>query len=150
MDLVTTATRAGQHCWTETRLFELLGAWMHDASDPEVVVHLGQRCQRHGRHAQAWRARIAAVPDVDDALIAAVNDADAQAWEALGRPGAATSARLGALYRYVLPRVVADYQADLARLDPLVDGPTCALLEAVIDDEQSAIIQGQALLGEPA
>ena len=135
MDIVTASRLAGQYCWVEQQLFELLGSWMHRSNDPDLVVALGDRCTRHGEHAEAWRGRIANVPAID--VERAVNAPDSPVASAIARLRQPDSAddvvALAAAYdSEVRPAVLAAYRAHRAELNPLLDGPTARLLDVVI------------------
>lgn len=135
MDIVTASRLAGQYCWVEQQLFSLLGSWMHRSNDPELVVALGDRCTRHGEHAEAWRGRIAAIPVID--VERAVNAPDspiASAITRLRQPGSADDVvALAAAYdSEIRPAVLAAYRTHRATIDPLLDGPTARLLDAAI------------------
>lgn len=135
MDIVTASRLAGQYCWVEQQLFELLGSWMHRSNDPDLVVALGDRCTRHGEHAEAWRGRIANVPAID--VERAVNASDSPIASAIARLRQPDSAddvvALAAAYdNEVRPAVLAAYRTHRAAIDPLLDGPTARLLEVVI------------------
>ena len=123
---------AGHYCWVESQLFEILGAWLHECSDPDLVVLLGERCTRHGEHAQAWAQRIAAIPTIDAASFIAPSGADAVSMARLRALDGDVSSRVAVLEDEVLPGLVSTYRAHRALVDPLVDGPTARLLDAVI------------------
>ena len=129
MDIVTASRLAGQYCWVELQLFELLGSWMHRSNDPELVVALGDRGTRHGEHAGAWRGRMAPVAPVN-----APDSPIASAITRLRQPGSADDVvALAAAYdSEIRPAVLAAYRTHRAAIDPLLDGPTARLLDAAI------------------
>ena len=135
MDIVTASRLAGQYCWVELQLFELLGSWMHRSNDPELVVALGDRCTRHGEHAEAWRGRIATVAAIDvERAVNAPDNPVASAIARLRQPESADDVvALAAAYdSEIRPAVLAAYRTHRAAIDPLLDGPTGRLLEVVI------------------
>ncbi len=135
MDIVTASRLAGQYCWVELQLFELLGSWMHRSTDPELVVALGDRCTRHGEHAEAWRGRIATIPAIDvERSVNAPGSAVASAIARLRQPESADDVlALAAAYdSEIRPAVLAAYRAHRAEVDPLLDGPTARLLDVDI------------------
>lgn len=135
MEIVATSRLAGQYCWVELQLFELLGSWMHRSTDPELVVALGDRCTRHGEHAEAWRRRIATIPVIDvEHAVTAPDSPVASAITRLRQPGSADD--IGVLAAFydgqIRPAVLAAYRGHRAGVDPLLDGPTARLLDVVI------------------
>ena len=119
----------------ELQLFELLGSWMHRSTDPELVVALGDRCTRHGEHAEAWRGRIATIPAIDvERAVNAPDSAVASAISRLRQPESADDvfSLVAAYDSEVRPAVLAAYRGHRVEIDPLLDGPTARLLDVVI------------------
>jgi hypothetical protein len=132
MDIVATSRLAGEHCWVESRLFELLGVLMHTVDNDAMVVALGERCSRHGEHAEAWRARIASIPGIDpDALVRAPT-AIAPHIERLEATLGEPNRCLTLLDDDVLPAVLNAYGDHRRRLDARIDGPTARLLDELL------------------
>lgn len=145
MDIETTSRLAGLFCWIETQLFEILGSWLHDGEFASgQLVQIGDRCVRHGEHAEAWRARVAAVPHLDTATLVVPTPRGAPSVGAvavdtsfvdhLRNDHGAAAQRLAhydsALATHLRPACV----AVRAHLDPRIDGPTARLVDQVLAD----------------
>lgn len=127
-DIRTTSRLAGAYCWAETQLFEILGQWLHELDDNNVVVFVGERCTLHGLHLQAWRSRIAASPGIDaDEQVAPRSADDAARYDSLRNDSSDAATRI-AHYERVHAHLVAQYREHLAVVDPLIDEPTHRLL----------------------
>ncbi|HEV3401021.1 MAG TPA: hypothetical protein VG078_04285 [Acidimicrobiales bacterium] len=140
---------AGHARWLETRLFEVLGAWVAVEADPEVKALLAAHSLRHAWHADVWRDRLPRVAHLDaDALTVPAGDGVAEVVAVLeGTAGAdQTVERLAGVARVVLPRLVAAYRARLQAAHPLADGPTARWLGLVVADEAAALAQVDRLL----
>jgi hypothetical protein len=138
------------HCrWLETRLFEVLGAWVAAEPDPEVKAMLAAHSLRHAWHAEVWHARLPRVAHLDaDALTVPAGEGVAGVVGALERAAGAdqTVERLVGMARLVLPRLVAAYRARLQAAHPLADGPTVRWLGLVLADEAAALAELDRLL----
>jgi len=134
MDIVTTARRAGAYSWAEASLFTTLGTWLHTLSDPSVIEYLGERCTRHGERAEAWAARVAAIPVVErDAAIAPSAPIDSAAFTSLAAADG-DDARHRDWYDVVAAQLYGLYTQHREDLDPLVDGPTARLLDRILGE----------------
>ena len=132
MDIVASSRLAGEHCWVESRLFEVLGALLHTVDDDATVVSLGERCTRHGEQARAWRSRIASIPGIDaDALVSAP-PALAPLIERLDACVVEPVRCLALLDHEVLPAVADAYRDHRNLVDDHIDGPTARLLDHVL------------------
>ncbi|MBV8463989.1 MAG: hypothetical protein JO368_11880 [Acidimicrobiales bacterium] len=155
-----TAALVGRYRWVEHALYVLLGRWVQDAALPAVQVHLDAQGMRHAWHAELWADRLPVlssshperltVPSPPMAslfrLLGASVPAASDATE-MGRsrfdvvldagtsdvPG--TLPRLAALYRVVLPRLVATYEHHLSLTAEPTDGPVRRALRLVLNDE---------------
>jgi hypothetical protein len=138
------------HCrWLESRLFEVLGAWVAGEPDPEVKAALAAHSLRHAWHAEVWRERLPRVTHIDaDALTVPAGDGVAGVIGALERARGAdqTVERLVGVARLVLPRLVAAYRARIQAAHPLADGPTVRWLGLVVADEAAALTEVDRLL----
>ena len=132
MDIVAASRLAGEHCWVESRLFEVLGALLHTVDDDAAVVALGDRCTRHGERAQAWRARIASIPGLDaDALVVAPAELAPLVGQLTASPD--DPARCTALVENdVLPALEHSYREHRRLVDARIDGPTANLLDRIL------------------
>jgi hypothetical protein len=134
MDIRATAQLAGHYCWVETQLFEVLGEWLHTVDDAATLVRLGERCTRHGEHADAWRARIAAVPAIDAHGLIVPTPPFADAATALRDSSVPLADRVARYETVAVPALLASYRSTRADIDDLFDGPTARLLDRSIDD----------------
>ena len=132
MDIAAASRLAGQHCWIESRLFEVLGALLHTVDDDTTVVALGDRCTRHGEHAEAWRARIASVPGIDAESLVSAPPALAPLIERLVACVDEPVRCLALLDNEVLPAVTEAYRAHRGLVDDRIDGPTARLIDCVL------------------
>jgi hypothetical protein len=144
----------GAYRWVERRLYELTGAWA-GANDvaPEVRVHLFEMSARHAWHAELWEERLPVLAGVDpDALTQPLGSALGRLVDALGTVGTDEAgggrqlARLAALYRVVLPRLVVTYRAHLGRLAGVPPGPAARALVLVLRDEEEQQWEGESIL----
>ena len=138
------------HCrWLETRLFEVVGAWVAAEPDPAAKAMLSAHSLRHAWHAQVWHDRMPRVAHLDvDVLTAPAGPGVAAVVDALAATTGAdqTVERLAGLTRLVLPRLVAAYRARLEAAHPLADGPTVRWLGVVLADEVAATAEAERLL----
>jgi hypothetical protein len=132
MDIVAASRLAGQHCWVESRLFEVLGALLHTVDDDAAVVALGERCARHGEHAEAWRARIASIPSIDADSLVSAPPALAPLIERLVASVDEPVRCLALLDHEVLPAVTDAYRDHRNLVDERIDGPTARLIDRVL------------------
>jgi hypothetical protein len=161
----------GSHRWVEHRLFEVTGTWSATADDPAVRLHLFEVSHQHAWHAELWEDRLPVRDGFDpDALTRPLGPALGPLFEAVGRqpePGGNRAegletgdlspdgdvARLVALYRVVLPRLIATYQRHLASTSKVADAPVIRALHLVLRDEMASWDEGeqrlQSLLATP-
>jgi hypothetical protein len=165
--LADAAAMIGSHRWVEHRLFEMTGAWSATGAHPAVRLHLFEMSHQHAWHAQLWADRLPALDGVDPEALSvplgpalgplfegvwstgtAPGAADGpEAQRAGAEPGPATDvARLSALYRVVLPRLIATYGRHLATSSVVSDSPTIRALELVLRDETAQWQAGECLL----
>ena len=147
------ATFAGYCRWFESRLFEVVGAWVGVEDEPSVKLAFRAHSFQHGRHAEIWRERLPVVGSPDPAwdpaaLTAPADDAVAALVDALARPAdpSQTIERLVGVYRVALPHLVALYGDRLERASPTSDGPTIRSLRHILADELDAWREGERLL----
>ncbi len=140
---------AGHSRWLETRLFEVVGAWVTVESDAEVKATLAAHSLRHAWHAEVWAGRLPRVAHLGaDALTVAAGtgvEAVVGALEGLAG-GDQTVERLVGVARVVLPRLVAAGRARLQAAHPLADGPTARWVGLVVADEAAALAEVERLL----
>lgn len=139
------ARTLGGYAWLEGRLFEILGAWVHDVPEPEVKIRLAADSYHHAWHAALWRERLPVSQGTDGERLVA----PAGPWAAFVtafQQSPTTVERLAALYRVVLPRQVASYQDHLDTASSITDGPTIRALELVLADDLADWRRGERLL----
>lgn len=149
LTLEESARVAGHARWVETRLFEVLGSWVHAEHDAAVKTLWAVRSRRHADHAAGWHDRQPRVAHLHaDVLTVAANAGAAALLEALARTAGAddTDLRLTAVARVVLPALVGAYRSRLARAHPLADGPTVRWSSLVVADEEEARMRVEELL----
>jgi hypothetical protein len=149
--LEESARRAGIHHWAESRLFELLGAWVPGLADPELRLML----DRHSHHA-AWRARewwdrMPVLADVDRVALSGPPSAPAGATLELLAAVDGEAARLAAAYRFALPRLWASYDRYRNRLTAeggVSDSSSLRTVGLVATDLAADWQEGEAALQE--
>jgi hypothetical protein len=103
------------------RLFEIVGSWVADESDPTAQRHFSTGAHRHAWHADLWEARRPAVP-------IGAGDAGLDAAASLGslRPVAGDDATLDRLqwYHARLRELLGRLDGLLARVDDDLDPST--------------------------
>lgn len=161
LTLHESAARLGAFCWTERRLFEVLGASVGVLGDADSKV----LADRHAAHA-AWRAeqwwdRLPVLAQVDrEELVAPASPGvealyrclfasaagDDAAGDDAGSDDAGSGERLGPVgllagfYRVALPRLGASYAAYRALTNPASDAParrTLSQVEADLEVDRS-------------
>ena len=160
LPLVQTAVIVGRYRWVEHALYALLGRWVEDAALPVVQVHLDAQSMRHAWHAELWAERLPVLASSNPDRLTVPSPAMAALFRLLGasvpRTGASGEAsgsgfdvvldagtadvpgtlpRLAALYRVVLPRLVATYEQHWAVTAEPTDGPVRRALRLVLNDE---------------
>jgi hypothetical protein len=126
------ARRVARHQWVERRLFEIVGSWSADEADADAARVLATESRHHAWRAAMWAELQPVLHDVDDAELRVGADL-AAAFDELAR-SVAMLERAVTLGAVVLPAVVACYEGDAERLDPVSDGPVRRVLELVTLD----------------
>lgn len=146
LTLAQAAERFGAYRWVERRLFELTGAWAAEATPPDARIHLDVVSRQHGWHAELWADRLPVLDGTDhDALTRPAGPVLGPLVAELARQGG-TVARLAALYRVVVPRLIVTYDRHLRRATAAADAPAVRALRLVRRDEVEAWQAGEALL----
>jgi hypothetical protein len=156
LGLQESAALLGAYRWAEHNLYLLTGSWVQETDDPEIRLHLDLVSGEHGWHAELWEDRLPVLDGVDrDALsrpgpaLEAACASVPVTVESAGseHPGTpATVLRLAALYRFLIPRLVATYDHHLGHAVPATDGPTIRILRMVLRDEVESWQKGERLL----
>ena len=146
------ARRARHFRALERRLFEVLGGWVPSAPEPEVKLLLRAHSFQHAWHADLWGRLLPAderpapvSAPLPSPLAGAVNEV-AGLEDSVGR--------LVAVYRVLLPGVVAAYASLQEGVDEASGGPLVRALGLMLADDEAACRAGQALVqtlldGEP-
>lgn len=140
--LVAQAKLLGAYCWTERRLFEVLGTWVAKESDPAARLLFDAESRLHAWHSEFWTDRIPNVPGVadPDELTTSPGPELEELMATLGgdRGGGGTLVRLVGMSRVVSPRLVSGYLDHLRRCTDVADAPVIRALRLVISDETEA------------
>lgn len=141
------ARRLGHYRWIEMRLFELLGRWVAETPEVDVKLRFAASSRHHGWHAELLAERLPEVRDLSpDRQTVAPNDELADvvlALDALAGDDLTTS-RLVAVYRVVVPHLVAAYSWHIDRCGPAADAAvrrTLGFLVADLIDDWNAAEQ---------
>jgi hypothetical protein len=143
------ARRVGAYRWIEHRLFEVTGGWAVGGGDAALSVHASEMSLQHAWHAELWEERLPAVAWADHAQLTAAPPAVAAALDELASTEDPVS-RLAGLYRALLPKLLATYDAHAAATVAVTDGPVIRALTLVRRDEVDQLAAGNALLAELA
>jgi hypothetical protein len=139
----------GACSWVESRLFEVLGAWVPTVPEPEVKAFLATHAREHAWHAELWHDQLPTAGELTpECLTRPANHGIAALVTALVEPDGPgpTAERLVGAYRVLLPRMIAVYSAQLAAASPITDGPVLRALRLVLRDEVEEWIGGEAVL----
>jgi len=136
----------GSYVWVEGRLFEILGHFAATDPAPVAVLYFDATAGGCAGRAAAMGGLLPLIPGAGpDAVVVAPGDEAAGALDDLaGRPG--TLSRLAGVVRVVLPRMVAGYQAHLARTVAVADANLARVLRTAVHEHLDALSQGEALL----
>lgn len=131
------ARRLGNYRWVSMRLFELLGSWVVDVPQPALKVQLAAASRHHGWHAELLGERLPAVRDLHpDRQTAPPNDEFAGLVADLVRLDRDdTVGRLVAVYRVVVPHLIAVGTWHLERCTPVADAAVSRTLRFVLADQ---------------
>lgn len=135
LPLPVTASLVGGYRWIEQRLFELLGGWAAEATQPKLRVHLDEQSARHAWHASLWADRLPVRDGVSADELTVAPAVAARVLALLDQSRAETVPLLAGLYRVVLPRLVTGYTRHLGATAPVSDGPVIRALRLVVADE---------------
>ncbi len=159
LTLDETGRLVGGFAWVELRLFEVVGGWVPEVAEPEVVAHLAAASRRHAGRAELWLGHrpVVAGRDPDDLVVAPSPAAEA-AVTALAGAGAAdavdpadaagaTADRLARLYRGVMPALLSAYAAVEQAASPIADPALRRSLRAATAEAADDVETGERLLG---
>lgn len=171
LTLDETGRLVGGFAWVELRLFEVVGSWAPRAADAEVAAHLATQSRHHAAHAETWLAHrpVVAGRDADDLVGPPTPGAEAALAALTGLTGPAGPAPadgvlaedgdgdgetpalpvvdgLAALYRALMPRLVASYAAHLDAVSPVADPALLRSLRSVTAEAVDDWATGERLL----
>ena len=146
LPLQVTASLVGGYRWTEQQLFELLGTWAAEATEPEIRVHLDAQSARHAWHASLWADRLPVRDGVSADELTVAPAVAARVLSTLDRRGPDAVSLVAGLYRVVLPRLVTGYASHLRAAAPVGDGPVIRALRLVMTDEVEDWHAGERLV----
>jgi hypothetical protein len=137
------AVGTGRWIALETMLFETLGEWARSDDVPAPARRvLATWCHRHAWHAELWRERMPVIAHHE----LPTHDA---APDFVAPTRAAIEADVNAIAEPVLTSMQDRVDAHLARIDPLLDGPTARILALVAADLATEVSELRAVLGGP-
>ncbi len=160
--LGATATLIGEYRWIENALYGVLGRWVTDVAIPAVQVHLDGQSLRHAWHAELWAERLPVLAGIDGdrltapgapaAAVLALLEGEAPSWsDGLAEVDRSDGpppvlARLAALYRVVLPRLVTSYHLHLEAANAVSEAPVARALRLILNDEVDDWLAGERLV----
>ncbi len=106
-----------RYLWLERRRFEVLGAWVTSAPEPEVAQLLATQAHHHAWHASVWERHLPRRSGYVASGTAPAGPGLSAFVDAVAAPSGpgATVARLVGAFRVLAPRAVSSYSAALAR-----------------------------------
>lgn len=158
----------GAHRLLEQRLYETLGRWSAEVSEPEAKILLAAHSLGHAWHSRLWADRLPTLPHLVDADGAGKGQGDAgptgagwqgtanlspsaarvegiaRSLEAVGSGG--TLEKLAAVYRVMVPRLIVSYETYLRAASEVSDGPVIRALRLALFDESESWREGERLL----
>jgi hypothetical protein len=153
------ADLVGAYCWTEHRLFTLMGAWAVEpaaeaggasvAATAERAVFLAAASLRHGALAEAWRDRLPVRAGVErSGFVVAPGGSAGPLSAALDSLAAEPEPwrRLAGLTMVVLPRLASSYEEHLRVARAVSEGPVLMVLAEARREASAQMAAGQALL----
>lgn len=132
--------------WIEVRVMEMLGAWIPSTPEMEAKLVLGTHIWDIAQHADSFGKR---THELRLPLQHSI-EPSAEYVRFLGDLAATTetSKRIAGFYGCVLPALDRMFRDYLARVDPLLDGPTVRILERITADIARMRAEGKALREE--
>lgn len=127
-------------------LFEVIGAWITEATAAPVRPYYAAWSQHHAWHAELWAGRFPVIPDVD------VHEATTAAAERMEPVAAALrstdteTARISLLADHLLPQLTTILEQHRDEVAPQLDAPTARVLDLVIDDLQRDMAMARQLV----
>ena len=132
--------------WIEVRVMEMLARWVPTTPETEVKLAFGTHIWDLAQHAdnlgkRTHELRLPPQCSIEPApgymhFLADLAET------------AATDRRVAAFYDCVLPALERRYRDYVARVDPLLDGPTLRIVEHILFDMARMKTEGQALRDE--
>jgi len=132
--------------WIEVRLMEMLGAWIPSTPEMEAKLVLGTHIWDIAQHADSFGKR---THELRLPLQHSI-EPSAEYVRFLGDLAATseTGKRIAGFYDCMLPALDRMFREYLARVDPLLDGPTVRILERITTDIVRMQSEGKALREE--
>jgi len=149
LTLEAAARQVGAFAWIERRCFEIIGSWVPAVPEPEPKLRLGEDAYHHAWHAELWTGRLPKLRELAaEDFVAAPGPAVAALLDAVAAPTGTdqTIEKLVGIYRVLLPRKIAAYEAHGRTLSPLTDGPTERARSLVVHDERADWHRGELLV----
>lgn len=121
--ILESAELIGGFAWTEQALFEVIGGWSVDETDPVTAIVFADHARRHSWHSELLLERLPELANVDvEALVRPPSGHHHQIMDVLRHSGG-TLDRLVGGYRVMCARLLTDYDTLVADLD-LVSAPS--------------------------
>ncbi|MGH9118600.1 MAG: hypothetical protein ACRD0A_12220 [Acidimicrobiales bacterium] len=148
LTLEASGRRFGHYVWAERRLFEILGAWSGDTSDPAARPVLAANAAHHAWRAEVLATRLPTASGLDVSGWIGPPSADlVTCFSAVEEPGpTATAARLVGVYRVIVPHLAEAFLYHLDRVVEISDRPSIRWLRLVLRDELADWRAGVGLL----
>jgi hypothetical protein len=152
LSLVESARLLGGYSWIESRLFEVMGGWVSNESDPEARLLFDAQSTYHAWHAELLSDLLPKVSGLME--LEGVTDAPSEGTEVLlatlgsnaGELGGGTLVRLVGMARVVSPRLVCGYAYHLRRAAQVSDAPVVRALRLVVADEMDAWREAESMV----
>ncbi len=154
LPLEESARRMGAYRWVESRLFEILGAWVATVPELDVKATLAVHAREHAWHAELWHEHLPRAGKMSpEGLTRPTNEDVANLFTAMAEPEGGgndgtgrTIEKLVGAYRVLVPRMVVAYSAHLAACSAITDGPVIRALRLIVRDELEGWARGEAMI----
>jgi hypothetical protein len=134
--------------WIEVRLMEMLARWVPTTPETEVKLAFGTHIWDLAQHADNLGKRTHELRLPPQCSIEPVSGY-VRLFADLAET-AATDQRVAAFYDCVLPALERRYRDYVARVDPLLDGPTLRIVEHILFDSARMTEEGPGRCGRGA
>lgn len=140
------AAVAGGHCWVERQIFEILGSWVSAVPEVDVKVVIDRHSAHAAWRAQQWEDRLPVLAGLSRPTLVVPPDAGWRRLVDAAGDTDGTVARLAAVYRVLLPRLLGAYRAHHVITSEWADGPSRRTLTIAVPDVTADWAEGETLL----